>query len=57
MGVPLLDDSSQLSELAALLANDLIGLGGSDDDLHLLGGTSDLDTGVAVIGEATKEEL
>jgi hypothetical protein len=54
---PLLDDGSQLLDLSSLLANDLVGLGGSDDDLHLLGGRSDLNTGITVIGQTAQEEL
>lgn len=55
--VPLLDDSGQLLDLAALLADDVLGLGGSDDDLHLGRGRSHLDAGIALVGQAAEEVL
>jgi hypothetical protein len=45
--VTLLDDSGELANLAALLAEDILSAGGEDDDLGTLGGGADLNTGVA----------
>ena len=44
----LLDDGGELANAAALLAEDILGAGGEDDDLGTLGGGADLNTRVAL---------
>jgi hypothetical protein len=53
----LLDQRGELADAAALLAEDLLGVGGSDDDVGDSGGDADLDAGVALLSELALEEL
>lgn len=53
----LLDQGGELADAAALLAEDLLGVGGADDDVGDGGSDADLDAGVALLGELTLEEL
>lgn len=53
----LLDASGELTNAAALLAQDLLGLGGTDDDLSAGGGDAGLNTGEAILSELALEEL
>lgn len=53
----LLDDGSQLADAAAVLTKDVLGAGGTDDDFGALGGDTDLDARVALLGEAAGQEL
>jgi hypothetical protein len=53
----LLDEGHELAHAAALVAEDLLGLGGLDDDLDAVGGDAVLDAGEAVLGEFALEEL
>ena len=53
----LLDEGGELANAAALLAENVLGAGGADDDLGAHGGHADLDAGVAILGELTDEEL
>lgn len=53
----LLDQRGQLANAAALLAENLLGLGGADDDVGDGGGDADLDAGVALLSELALEEL
>merc|ERR1719378_507914 len=52
----LLDEGGQLSNALGLLAKNILGTGGQDDDLGTLGGDADLDTGVAILGQFAAEE-
>merc|ERR1719305_1407055 len=54
---PLLDNAGELSDPPALLSEDVLGPGGHDDDLRPGGGHSDLNTGVAILGELPGQEL
>ena len=54
---PLLDDGGQLTDPSALLSEHILGPGGHDDDLGLGGGDTDLDAGVAILGQLTGQEL
>merc|ERR1719291_258368 len=54
---PLLDDAGQLPDPPALLSQNVLGPGGHDDDLGPGGSHADLDTGVAILGELSGEEL
>ena len=54
---PLLDDRGKLPDAAALLAKDVLGPGGHDDDLSPGGGDPDLHAGVAILGELAGQEL
>lgn len=53
----LLDQGGELADAAALLAEDLLGVGGADDDVGDGGGDADLDAGVALLSELALEEL
>lgn len=53
----LLDKRHELSDSSAVLTEHLVGVGGSDNNLGLGGGESDLDTGVSLLGELSGEEL
>jgi len=53
----LLDERGELANAAALLAENLLGVGGSDDDIGDGGGNADLDAGVALLSELALEEL
>lgn len=53
----LLDQRGELADAAALLAEDLLGLGGADDDVGDGRGDADLDAGVALLGQLALEEL
>ncbi|KAH6604001.1 hypothetical protein Trco_007447 [Trichoderma cornu-damae] len=53
----LLDERGELADAAALLAEDLLGMGGADDDVCDGGGDADLDARVTLLGELTLEEL
>ena len=50
---PLGDQGGQLPDPPALLSEDILGVGGTDDDLGLGVGGSDLTTGVTLLGELT----
>ena len=54
---PLLDDGGELANPAALLSEHVLGAGGHDNDLGPGGRHTDLDTGVAILGQLTSEEL
>jgi hypothetical protein len=47
----LLDESLELTDTSTLVTKNLLGMGGSDDDLGSSVGHSDLTTGVALLGE------
>jgi hypothetical protein len=53
----LLDQRRELADAAALLAEDLLGVGGADDDVGDGGSDADLDAGVALLSELALEEL
>lgn len=53
----LLDERGELTNAAALLAENLLGVGGSDDDVGNGGGDADLDAGVTLLSELALEEL
>ncbi|GMT20616.1 hypothetical protein PFISCL1PPCAC_11913, partial [Pristionchus fissidentatus] len=53
----LLDDGGELLDSASALSEHRLGAGGHDDDLGASRGTTDLDTGVAVLGELLHEEV
>jgi hypothetical protein len=53
----LLDERGELTNAAALLAENLLGVGGSDDDVGNGGGNADLDAGVTLLSELALEEL
>ncbi|KAG5460427.1 MAG: hypothetical protein BJ554DRAFT_7524, partial [Olpidium bornovanus] len=53
----LLDERSELADPAAPLAEDLLRLGGADDDLRARGGHADLHAGIALLRELAREEL
>lgn len=54
---PLLDEGGEFADAAALLSEDLLGVGGADDDVGHGGCDADLDTGVALLSELALEEL
>jgi len=54
---PLLNDGGQFADSAALLAQNVLGSGGHDDDLGPGGGDSDLDAGVTIFGQLASQEL
>lgn len=53
----LLDERGELADAAALLAEDLLGVGRTDDDLGAGVGDADLAARVALGREGTREEL
>lgn len=53
----LLDQAGELANAAALLAEDLLGVCGADDDVGDGGGDADFDAGVALLSELALEEL
>jgi hypothetical protein len=53
----LLDERGELTDAAALLAEDLLCVGGADDDVGDGGRDADLDAGVALLGQLALEEL
>ena len=53
----LLNDGGELADALALLSEDALGAGGADDDLGPMGCGTDLNPGVAVLGELAGEEL
>lgn len=53
----LLDEGGELADAAALLSEDLLGVGGADDDVGDGRGDADLDAGVTLLGELALEEL
>ena len=50
---PLGDQGGQLPDPPALLSEDILGVGSTDDDLGLGVGSSDLTTSVTLLGELT----
>jgi len=53
----LLDESSELTDAATLVTKNLLGVGGTDDDLGAGVGNTDLTARVSFLGELTSEEL
>lgn len=53
----LLDQAGELADAATLLAENLLGVGGADNDVGNGGGNADFDTGVTLLGQLTLEEL
>lgn len=53
----LLDQAGELADAATLLAENLLGVGGTDDDVGDGGGNADFDAGVTLLGQLTLEEL
>lgn len=53
----LLDERGELTDAATLLTENLLGVGGSDDDIGDGGGDADFDTRVTLLGKLTLEEL
>lgn len=53
----LLDQGGELADAAALLAEDLLGVGGADDDVGDGGRDAHLDARVALLGQLALEEL
>ena len=53
----LLDERGELADAAALLSENLLGVGGADDDVGDGGRDADLDTGVFLLSELALEEL
>lgn len=53
----LLDERGELTDAATLLSEDLLGVGGADDDVGNGGGDADLDAGVTLLSELALEEL
>ena len=53
----LLDEGGELADAATLLAENLLGVGGADDDVGDGGGDAHFDAGVAFLGEFALEEL
>merc|ERR1719454_51893 len=51
-----LDQGGQLANALCLLAKNILGAGGQDNDLGALGGDADLDTRVTVLGQFTAEK-
>lgn len=52
----LLDESLELTDAAALVTKNLLGVGGTDDDLGARVGDADLTSGVALLGELASAE-
>ncbi len=53
----LLDQGGELADAATLLSENLLGVGGADDDVGDGWGDADLDSGVSLLGQLTLEEL
>lgn len=53
----LLDEGGELADAATLLTEDLLGVGGADDDVGNGRGDADLDAGVSLLGQLALEEL
>lgn len=53
----LLDEGGELADAATLLTENLLGVGGADDDVGNGGSDADLDAGVALLGQLALEEL
>jgi len=53
----LLDEGGELADAASLLTEDLLCVGGADDDVGDGGGDTDFDTRVALLGQLALEEL
>jgi len=53
----LLDQRGELADAAALLAEDILGVGGADDNVGDGRGDADLDTGVTLLSKLALEEL
>ena len=53
----LLDERGELTDAATLLSEDLLGVGGADDDVGDGGRNADLDAGVTLLSELALEEL
>lgn len=53
----LLDEGGELADAATLLTEDLLGVGGADDDVGDGGGDADFDARVSLLGQLTLEEL
>lgn len=53
----LLDEGGELADAATLLTENLLGVGGSDDDVGNGGGDANLDAGVTLLSEFSLEEL
>lgn len=53
----LLDEGGELADAAALLTEDLLGVGGADDDVGDGGGDADFDARVSLLGQLALEEL
>ena len=54
---PLLDEGGELPDSSSLLSEDLLGVGGPDDDLSSGVGHSDLTARVSLLSELSGEEL
>lgn len=52
-----MDESGEFVDAAGTFTNDLLRIGGTDDDFSLEGRLTDADTGVTAIGKFTVEEL
>lgn len=53
----LLNQAGELADAATLLTEDLLGVGGTDDDVGDGGGDADFDAGVTLLGQLALEEL
>lgn len=53
----LLDQAGELADAATLLTEDLLGVGGTDNDVGDGGGDADFDAGVSLLGQLALEEL
>jgi len=53
----LLDERGELTDAATLLSEDLLCVGGADDDVGDGGGDADLDAGVTLLGQLALEEF
>lgn len=53
----LLDQAGELADATALLAENLLGVGGADDDVGDGGGDADFDAGVTLLSQLALEEL
>lgn len=53
----LLDEGGELADAATLLTEDLLGVGGTDDDVGDGGGDADFDARVSLLGQLALEEL